>query len=327
MASTLSRPVRLVLLLAAASMTMMVPMRAVSSAERVHPPIVFGAYVPPAPESGMEAVHELERAIDHNLGAISFYQAWGGDYAALNLDAIEAASDGGRKVLLTWEPWVPGAGPDQPDFSLAQILSGRYDGYIRTWAEGLADLESPLFLRPLHEMNGNWYPWGGKVNGNTSAQYRKTWRKLHRMFASAGADQVRWVWSPYVDDVPSDNRLEDFYPGDRYVDVIALDGYNWGTSEPGYGGWRSFEDLFRSAYRRVKALGDQPIWIGETASAPEGGDKAQWIRDMGRALEEGFPRIKVVVWFNVDKERDWTLTSQAEVRQATKEILPLRGDD
>lgn len=315
--------------LAAISLVAWSPATAVSTESRpdTRPRVAFGAYVPPAPESGMETVHQLESQIDHALDVVSFYQAWGGEAAALNLSAVEAAAEGRRGVMVTWEPWVPGGSPEQPDFSLGKILKGRYDDYIRSWARGLAAYGKVVYLRPMHEMNGTWYPWGGTVNGNSPRRYRRTWRRLHRMFDRAGATNVRWVWSPYAEDVPADNDLERYFPGNRFVDVLALDGYNWGTSDPGFGGWRSFEELFASAYRRVAALGSQPVWIAETASAPEGGDKAQWVRDMAVTLEQRFRRIEVVVWFNTNKERDWTLTSQPEVRQAVADSLPLRSGD
>ena len=120
----------------------------------------------------------------------------------------------------------------------------------------------------MHEMNGSWYPWGGTANENSAHDYVRAWRRLHGIFARVGAANVRWVWSPLVEDVPATpgNAFERYYPGSRYVDVLALDGYNWGTSVPGFGGWRSFDAVFASAYARIVRLGSQPVWIAETAS-------------------------------------------------------------
>jgi beta-mannanase len=169
----------------------------------------------------------------------------------------------------------------------------------------------------MHEMNGNWYPWGGSVNANSAAAYVRAWRRLHGIFRDVGARNVRWVWSPYAEDVPAtaDNVFERYYPGRAYVDVLALDGYNWGSVMPQHGGWRSFDEIFGRAYRRLARLGPQPIWIAETASAPEGGDKAGWIRKMF-ASQHRYPRLRAIVWFNVDKERDWRATSPASAAKA-----------
>jgi hypothetical protein len=72
--------------------------------------------------------------------------------------------------------------------------------------------------------------------------------------------------------------MERYYPGHDVVDVLALSGYNWGTTRP-YIGWRSFEEIFDTAYERLTALGPN-VWIAEVASSEEGGEKAAWIREM-----------------------------------------------
>ena len=78
----------------------------------------------------------------------------------------------------------------------------------------------------MHEMNGNWYPWAGTVNGNSPKLFRAAWRRMHRIFAKQRARNVRWVFSPIVENVPRTraNRFQRYYPGRRYVDVLALDG-------------------------------------------------------------------------------------------------------
>ena len=98
--------------------------------------------------------------------------------------------------------------------------------------------------------------------------------------------------------------MERYYPGAQYVDVLALDGYNWGSTTPEYGGWQSFEQVFERAYERLTALGDQPIWIAEVGSAPEGGDKADWVRNMFETAAR-WDRLKAIVWFDLNKEQDW----------------------
>ena len=282
-------------------------------------PAKFGAYAPPAPEQGLQAITALEQAITRPVQVVSFYQAWGdGDHSVFHPEWVSAAATGGRDVLLTWEPWVSGGAPDQPNFSFDRILAGQYDGYIRSWARGIRSYNGTVYLRLMHEMNGTWYPWSGVTNGNTPAKYISVWRRIHTIFKNNRVTNVRWVWSPLVDDVPSTNKFEQYYPGSAYVNVLALDGYNWGDSEPGYGGWRSFSTVFSSAYSRISALGSHPIWIAETSSAAEGGDKTQWVRDMFNALPTQFPRVSAVVWFNlaVAGQRDWRATSPAEVAAA-----------
>jgi beta-mannanase len=271
--------------------------------------VSFGAYAPPAPESGMQAVTDLEAALGtKSLDIVHWFQAWGdgqhGQFHAAWFDDV-----GARTALLTWEPWVPGKGTSQRKYRLRRIANGAWDTYIRSWAQGIKGLNRTVYVRPMHEMNGNWYPWSGVTNGNTPADYIRAWRHIVDLFRQEAVTNVRWVWTPNVTDVPASNDLELYWPGSTYVDVIGLDGFNWGACVPANGGWKSFDSVFQSAYARVSALGAQDIWIPETASTPLGGDKTAWVRQMFDSLPVNFPRVKALVWFHTNKECDWRLTS------------------
>jgi len=77
-------------------------------------------------------------------------------------------------------------------------------------------------------MNGHWAPWEAGVNGNTPQDYIEAWRHVHDIFVSRGAGKVKWVWGPNVS-CGSAVDFAPYYPGSDVVDVLALDGYNWGT--------------------------------------------------------------------------------------------------
>ena len=57
----------------------------------------------------------------------------------------------------------------------------------------------PLFVRFAQEMNGDWFPWGRGVDGNTARDFRKAWKHVVDLFRFHGATNVRWVWSPNED--------------------------------------------------------------------------------------------------------------------------------
>lgn len=264
----------------------------------------------------MEAVHVLEQSLGRRLDIVLWYQHWAGWGPDFRPEWAQAAADGGRLPLLTWEPWKPEE-PQDPRFGLAAIAEGGFDAYAEEWAEALRAYGGPVYLRPMHEMNGNWYPWGGSVGGNSPEAYVAAWRRLHELFTRTGAWNVRWVWSPCADDVPMtpENEFERYYPGSDVVDVLALDGYNWGAAKPEYGGWRSFEDIFAEPYDRIARLGRQPVWVAETASDASGGDKAAWVRDMFETASR-LTRLEAIVWFHTLKERDWRATSPDGVAAA-----------
>jgi hypothetical protein len=285
---------------------------------------LFGTWSPGEPYAGSVAgVDTLERATGRRVAIVNWYQNWGGNswITSVQSQAFSAVTGSGRLPLLTWEPSDPNGGADQPAYSLSTIVAGTHDDYIATFARNLRDLNTLVYLRPMHEMNGNWYPWGVGVNANTPALFIQAWQRIHQIFAREGATNVMWVWSPNNFDVSSTYPLEAFYPGAAYVDVLAADGYNWGSARPQWGGWRSFNQVFRGVYDRLRALGTQPIWFAEVASAPDGGDKPAWVRDMF-ARAQTMDRLQAIVWFNELKELDWRANADPAVAAAFTPLPP-----
>ena len=284
--------------------------------------LTFGVHTPSDPFGGTTRnVDELQQDTGRAIELVSWFQNWGGEpwVSQAHPHVFGAVTGSGRRPMVTWEPWRPGDGPWQPRFSLQRIVAGEFDEYIARWARSLRALGTTVYLRPMHEMNGNWYPWSGTVNGNSPALYKQAWARMHTIFRICGASNVKWVFSPITEDWPLEpgNRFERYYPGRELVDVLALDGYNWGSTKPRFGGWRSFRTTFSDAYRRLSRRGPQPIWIAEVGSATEGGDKAQWVRDMFRTAAK-MRRLRVIIWMDTvdEREGDWRVRSPYDVTWA-----------
>jgi len=219
---------------------------------------------------------------------------------------------------ITWMPY----GNGNP---LVEIIQGQHDDAIRAEAQKAKALGVQIFMRWGHEMNGNWYPWAGYVNGeggdadgglddaglpsSGAGKYVAAWRHVHDLFVAEGATNVIWVWCPLVNDVPDApwNHWTNYYPGDDYVDWVGIDAYNWGSSSSCCV-WTTFAGLLTgSPYQDYSAR--KPIILPETASAEVGGSKAQWITAMHQDLETEFRDIRAVVWFDINKETDWRIDS------------------
>jgi hypothetical protein len=253
-----------------------------------------GAFVPSGVWRDMAVLRELEEQIGRPFDVAHWFTSW--DHA-FDREPVHAVLADGRLPLISWQPHRQ---------DVRAIAAGRYDDYLRSWAHGVREAPGLVFLRPFPEMNGDWVTWNGDPEG-----LRAAWVHMTSLFVAEGADNVRWVWSPNLTDEPATpaNRMERYYPGDAHVDVLGFSGYNWGDTRP-YIGWRSFAQIVARPYERLTALGPQPVWVTETASSEEGGDKAAWIRDMF-ALD-GFPRLEAIIWFNEAKEADWRLESSRE---------------
>lgn len=266
--------------------------------------VMLGAFTYGGVWRGMEPVLELESELGRRLDIVHWFTNWDQPFFP---ELARAAAAGGRRPLISWQPHRQ---------SVADIAAGAYDDYLRGWADAVGSVDFEVYLRPFPEMNGDWVSWNGDP-----ATFRRAWRRMAAIFAGAGADNVRWVFSPNVTDDPRtpENRFELYYPGAAYVDVLALDGYNWGTTRP-WTAWRPFEEVFESGYQRIIALGDQPLWFAEMSSSSEGGDKAAWVSAM--LASRAFERLTAIVWFDEHKEADWRMVADPAVTRAFREALP-----
>jgi hypothetical protein len=218
--------------------------------------------------------------------------------------------DHGAIPVFSWSSQAIPREGSQARFRLRTITKGSYDRYIRTWAKAAKTWGYPFFLRFDWEMNGHWFPWAERANGNHPGDFVAMWRHVHRIFASVGATNVSWVWCPNLGLGSPFARL---YPGNAYVDWTCLDGYNWDTP------WSSFDQLFRATYDKVTAVvPTKPMMVGETASVERGGSKAAWITDMlTRQLPKRFPRIDAFVWFEkVEAGQRWPIESSRSAQRA-----------
>jgi beta-mannanase len=279
--------------------------------------LLLGLYLPLDIRAIIHKANDYKQLLQCDIKVLSFYSAWGEACQGPDIKGLHEIINNNFIPMITWESWrLPEASnnispEDQHDFSLTMLLSGRYDDYILQWAKDLRQLPSPIFFRPMHEMNGNWYPWCGTVNGNTPSQYIEAWRYIRSIFQEVCPDNLLWVWSPYVHSVPDipDNQLGNYFPGTDEVDWLALDGYNWGTSRE-WATWQSFEKVFENGYYQISQLPcNHPIMIAEVGCSEEGGEKGQWIKEARNVLINKFNRVHCLNWFNVNKECDWRIES------------------
>ncbi len=236
---------------------------------------------------------------------------------------LNAVRSRGALSLVTWEPWTWGGAPvAQPAYSLDRVTAGDFDAYITQWGNGLRDWGYPVMLRFAHEMNGNWYPWAEGVNGNEAGDYVAAWRHVHDVVAATGATNVQWVWAPNVPYWGS-TPLSGLYPGSAYVDIVGLDGYNWGTSQS-WSVWTSPQDLFGQGLSELRTLAPgKQILITETASSELGGSKADWNTALVSYLNAQAD-VTGFVWFHLNKEVDWRINSSPASASALAAALAAR---
>jgi beta-mannanase len=240
----------------------------------------------------------------------------------LDTAAMSAVTARGAVPLVTVEPWDSSSAAD-PRYALRNIVRGDFDPWFAAGADAARAFTKRFYLRFAPEMNGHWAPWEAGVNGNTPQEYIDAWRHVHAIFVGHGAANVEWVWGPNVFGGGSAVDFRPFYPGSDVVDVLALDGYNWGSLDV----WQTYSQVFGSSYDALCTLdADKPVMIAETASTESGGDKATWITSaFTREIPARTPRVKIVVWFDVNKETDWRVESSQQSLNAYRSVATSRA--
>ena len=272
--------------------------------------IAIGTYTPNTYKNpGL--IDDFGRMTGREPVIVNAYKDW--NTPAFNPDELNAAWNRGAVPMVTWEPMTT----DGAGISLRRIAAGGEDGHIWVSARAAAAWGKPIFVRFAHEMNGNWFPWGYGVNGNTAKDFRLAWRRVVGVTRAAGADNVRFVWCP--NEHARRFPIEPFYPGDTTVDWLCLDGFNFGRDNE----WRSFTSLFGNSYNRLVDFTSKPLMIGETASVEEGGDKAEWIASAFEREAPLFDNLRAIVWWNVNdgKHGDFRVNSSPASMRAVRKAF------
>ncbi|HXW43608.1 MAG TPA: glycosyl hydrolase [Streptosporangiaceae bacterium] len=236
---------------------------------------------------------DISASIGRKPNLAGQYVAWGTRFDAT---AAVNAWNYGALYYMAWEPYSP---------SVQQIAAGASDGYITRFAKAVRALGLPIAISFGHEMNGNWYPWGSAQT--PAATFVAAWRRIHDLFAAAGASNVIWVWNPNIINPIPQVQLKPYWPGAGYVDWVGLTGYFAVT------GPHTFDGVFEPTMREIRHFTSKPFIIAETAveTGPDEGPSTI-------SLVQGVASHSDVigfVWFDYNKDGvDWRIESRPQVR-------------
>ncbi|MFN3331863.1 MAG: glycoside hydrolase family 26 protein [Caldilinea sp.] len=268
----------------------------------------LGAYFDPQFDMVGE-MQAFEALVGRKHGIYHFYTYWGfGDFTQHRFLLNQIVRYGALPMISFMSIPGPGdAGCSSNQWNLDSINRGDHDTFLRIFASQIAQYPAKFLLRWGHEMNLGDYSWSGYCNGGNIEATQKfiaAYRRIVDIFRNAGATNVRWIWSPSFDSWPAEpwNAIENYYPGDDYVDWIGVVGYNFGQSRvwSGYH-WDTFDDLFRIFLEDAQQLHpDKPVMLADYATAEnDGGDKAAWITDAFTEMKR-YPNLKAAVYFHLN---------------------------
>src|SRR3989339_29100 len=278
--------------------------------------VFIGVFREGAPRN-MNQINKFTEQVGKNPAMIMWYMDWEQNFP------FEDASDVinyGAVPQIVWEPWY---WSNHSKVQLDDVIAGKWDHYIRNWAQEIRNFKHPVFLRLAHEFNTGTYPWSVPNNGKDANKYIKAYKHVVDVFKKEKVNNVKWVWCFNNVSNPKEawNDWILAYPGNDYVDWIGIDGYNWGETQE-WSGWEAFRYLFRDQVRLAKKLWpDKPVMIAEFSSAEKGGDKAVWIKDMLGSLKSSMRNIDAIIWFDVRKEADWRVNSSNKSLEMFRQVI------
>lgn len=293
------------------------PSKATIVASREH----FGLYA-----ATTEEYDGLEATLARDTSLQGWFQGWNSDFRP---ERVNAAWTRGEVPLLVWEARAFGDGLSSAGYTLTSISEGVHDSYLRQYARDIAANGLPLVIRMNPEMNGDWYRWAepNPDFDNPPGSYVAAWRHIHDLFAEEGAnDLVIWLWSPNrIDNISRLPPIDDYYPGDDYVDWVGMTGYYRPEDEAPT--FASTYDATLAELRRVAP--GKPIILSEVGATESGGRKPEFIADFFAGLPRN-PDVIGFLWFNYvvtedGRTNDWRVQSSREVTDAFRAGLYASG--
>lgn len=269
---------------------------------------------------------DFEGVIGKKMAIANIYSQWSYLSNPKLIDSLNKMASYGWTPIISSNPSFFEECP-KGEYSLYKTIAmGDCDEFLKDIAVNLRSYDKKILFRFAWEMNLPSMYWSVDFVNSEPDDFVEAWRHFYTILEQYKANNVQWVLSFNTSSSQTIPYLK-LFPGDNYIDWVAIDGYNWGNTQD-WGGWTSFEGVFRNSYNELTALTAKPVMLSEVNSSPTeaGGDKAEWIRDMlDVQLPKHFTQVEAVIFFNENKEEgegvDWRLESSQEVTAVVNHSL------
>jgi hypothetical protein len=297
----------------------------------------------------LDEVSSIHHSITGITNKLAIKPAYGLRYISFEDDfpdeICHAFREHGMTPILTWEFFFPSRDGHnrrqcpREETHVEELLAGKYDPYIQTFAMHVKRWNDLVYLRPFHEFNAKWYVWGGEKNGGADGGpelVKQGWTYLVKKFRELNVDNVRWIWCAHEPSVLVSlerwNHIRQYWPGDEYVDVLGIDGFNFYPENPERADpdFYSFEALFSDMYTQMTALSNKPLFImtGTSEFYRNGAIscKADWIRDAFEKIANVYTQIAIMTWlhYQFNEQIDWRIDSSDASLKAFNDAMPCK---
>lgn len=260
--------------------------------------VIWGYFYPGAIKDYTK-VANVENKIDYKFPILLHYLYLGETFPT---DGIQRAYNRNQIIELTMQVAYFNNDNNPKHNANFDVIDGKYDNEIRKFAKDAKTFGHPFLFRLNNEMNTDWSQYSGVMLLSDSDIYKKVWQRIYNIFEQEGVDNAIWIFNPNDGNYPPANWNShiSYYPGNKYVQLLGLTGYNTGTYFKNVTGerWKTFDEIYgHMAYEYRKLYKNFPWIITEFASNSVGGNKAKWISDMFKDLPK-YPEIKAAIWWS-----------------------------
>lgn len=286
--------------------------------------VTFGAYVKPdSGESEQRAVERVEAQLGRKLGAVRSFMKWEEPFPT---SYHRWAVSGGRQLILSVKP-VRANGNIITWSAIANATPGStVDTEMRSWARRIRDLGGTVHIAFHHEPEASTRTAYGDANA-----FIQAWRKWVTVLREEGATNAKpmWIMTDYSFHVsPSDRRhAPKWYPGDAYVESMAIDAYNWYDCRPdAVNDWKTLESIVKPFRDFGAQHPTERLWLAEWASAEDAAApsrKGTWISQAETMLlKPEYAQFDGISYFDhlhktsAPKGCEWMIDSSAQTLAA-----------
>jgi hypothetical protein len=280
--------------LCAAAGTLTAPTDAATSAA----PMAFGIF---PGNTKASSVQTLESQISRPLSYIRVYRSW--DDAFPDTDINWMKSTGHSLFLSIKARLKSGTNVSYQAIANSQPGDALYQNMVR-WATAIKAYGMPLYVAFNHEPDTS-----NSQKSGTPTEFIAAWQKWVSVMRAEGVTNARWAYTTavrnYSVSTTSRKYAPKYYPGDSWVDVIAVDAYNMyckrkdgAFANP----WRSLATLLDPFMQFVSLHPGIPLVLAEWGSAEDPnqpGRKAQWIADAQEMFKQpAYVRFIAISYWN-----------------------------
>jgi len=261
-------------------------------------PMAFGAFPGVATQA---ATQDFEAQVGRSIAFVRVYDRWNDTFP--NAQTTWMKNTGHSLFLSIKTRYKSGVNIPWADIAAAQPGSTLYVDMQR-WASQIKSYGIPIYVTFNHEPDTS----NSQASG-TPEQYVAAYRNFITVMRAEGVTNATWAWTTAARNYGLGKPAQyapNYYPGDAWVDVIAIDAYNiycqtkTGTwANP----WRSLETILAPFMAFAANHPGIPLVVAEFGTSEDPAlpnAKANWITAAGELFKQPgeYQRFEAIAYWN-----------------------------